>query len=55
MSELKNKLANKATGTTTVKKPSPNKAMEQLMTQMAGQIKKHYQNTCQVKDFKGLH
>ncbi|CEQ14825.1 recombination protein RecT [Paraclostridium sordellii] len=40
MSDLKNKLANKATGSTTVKKVSPNKAMEQLMTQMAGQIKK---------------
>ncbi|MDB8805044.1 recombination protein RecT [Romboutsia sp. 1001216sp1] len=40
MADLKNKLQAKATGTTTVKKVSPNKAMEQLMTQMAGQIKK---------------
>ena len=40
MADLKNKLQAKATGSTTIKKVSPNKAMEQLMTQMAGQIKK---------------
>lgn len=41
MSDLKNKLANKAAGTgTEVKKVSPNKAMEQLMVKMSDQIKK---------------
>lgn len=40
MTDLKNKLANKASETINVKKSSPNKDMEQLMRQMSGQIKK---------------
>lgn len=38
MSDLKNKLANKASGATTVKQASPNAGMKQLMTKMAKEI-----------------
>lgn len=40
MSNVKNQLQNKANGTTQVKKASPSKGMEQLLTKMAGQIQK---------------
>ena len=40
MSNLKNQLQNKANNTTQVKKVSPSKGMEQLLTKMAGQIQK---------------
>ncbi len=38
MADLKNKLANKAAGTTTVKQASPNTGMKQLMVKMAKEI-----------------
>mgnify|MGYP007128014179 CR=1 FL=1 len=40
MTSLKNQLQNKANNTNQVKKASPSKGMEQLLTKMGGQIQK---------------
>ena len=52
MTNLKNQLQNKANNTNQVKKASPSKGMEQLLTKWEGKYKKHFQAWLVVKDFK---
>ena len=52
MTNLKNQLQNKANNTNQVKKASPSKGMEQLLTKMGGQIQKALPSMLAVKDFK---